>query len=79
MRHPGREAGLMKGAVFIAAMAAALALTSIAGDAQARRYYGGGHHTTSHGGHYSGGRSGSSHKGGHYKNSRTSNRYGRHK
>jgi len=30
-----------------------------------RPYYGGGHHTTSHGGHY--------------RNSRTNNRYGRHK
>lgn len=41
-------------------------------------YYGGGHHTKSHGGRYSGGR-GSSHKGGHYKNPRTLNKYGRHK
>jgi hypothetical protein len=30
-------------------------------------YYGGGHHTESHGAHYVGGR-GSSHKGGHYVN-----------
>ena len=43
-----------------------------------RPYYGGGHHTTSHGGHYSSGK-GSSHKGGHYKNARTGNHYGRHK
>ena len=41
-------------------------------------YYGGGRHTTSHGGHYSGGQ-GSSHRGGHYINRRTYNTYGRHK
>lgn len=41
-------------------------------------YYGGGHHTTSHGGYYSGGH-GSSHRGGHYVNRRTYNTYGRHK
>lgn len=43
-----------------------------------RPYYGGGHHTTSHGGRYSGG-TGPSHKGGHYKNPGTHNRYGKHK
>lgn len=43
-----------------------------------RPYYGGGHHTGSHGGYYAGGH-GSSHKGGHYINSRTGNHYGRHK
>jgi hypothetical protein len=42
-------------------------------------HYGGGHHTTSHGGHYSGGSSGSSHKGGHYTNTKTNNTYGTHK
>jgi hypothetical protein len=42
-----------------------------------RRYYGGGHHTKSHGGTYVGGR-GSSHKGGHYRNSSSYNRYGIH-
>ena len=40
--------------------------------------YGGGKHTTSHGGSYSGGK-GSSHKGGHYVNSKTSSTYGTHK
>jgi hypothetical protein len=40
--------------------------------------YGGGHHTHSHGGHYSSG-SGSSHRGGHYRNSKSANTYGRHK
>ena len=43
-----------------------------------RRYYGGGHHTYSHGGHYVGGH-GSSHKGGHYRNSSSYNHYGIHK
>jgi hypothetical protein len=41
-------------------------------------HYGGGRHTTSHGGKYPGGR-GSSHKGGHYKSSNTGNHYGTHK
>lgn len=39
--------------------------------------YGGGHHTSSHGGRYAGG-SGSSHRGGTYVNSATGNRYGTH-
>ena len=39
--------------------------------------YGGGHHTSSHGGSYLGG-SGSSHRGGSYVNSKTGNRYGTH-
>lgn len=40
--------------------------------------YGGGKHTSSHGGHYSGGK-GSSHKGGSYRNKRTGNQYGNHR
>lgn len=56
---------------------AAILLFALPADAQ-RKYYGGGRHTTSHGGHYSGGQ-GSSHKGGHYKNAGTNNHYGRHK
>ncbi len=40
--------------------------------------YPGRHHTYSHGGRYTGGH-GSSHKGGHYHNSKTHNRYGRHR
>ncbi|PDT56087.1 hypothetical protein CO678_40275 [Bradyrhizobium diazoefficiens] len=39
--------------------------------------YGGGHHTSSHGGSFSGG-SGSLHRGGTYVNSNTGNRYGTH-
>lgn len=46
--------------------------------AQARPYYGGGHHTTSHGGSYKGGK-GSSHKDGKYRNEKTGNQYGKHK
>ncbi|MGI4864918.1 MAG: hypothetical protein ACRYFZ_13420 [Janthinobacterium lividum] len=44
-------------------------------------YYGGGSHTTSHGGAYQGVEpgAGSSHKGGTYQNSNTGNQYGRHK
>jgi len=41
-------------------------------------YYGGGHHTRSHGGHYAGSTN-SHHKGGHYVNAATHNTYGRHK
>jgi hypothetical protein len=43
-----------------------------------RPYYGGGHHTESHGGHYQGATN-SHHKGGHYVNPRTSDHYGRQK
>jgi hypothetical protein len=43
-----------------------------------RPYYGGGHHTVSHGGHYVGGQ-GLSHRGGHYTNTKTANHYGHHK
>jgi hypothetical protein len=43
-----------------------------------RASYGGGHHTTSHGGTYMGS-SGSSHKGGSYRNYSTGNQYGTHK
>ena len=43
-----------------------------------RPYYGGGHHTTSHGGNYVGERN-SQHKGGHYVNPRSHNQYGVHK
>ena len=41
-------------------------------------YYGGGHHTKSHGGYYAG-ITNSHHRGGHYRNDRTVNTYGRHK
>jgi len=44
----------------------------------ARPYYGGGHHTTPHGGHYQG-ETNSHHKCGHYVNPQTNNRYGVHK
>jgi len=40
-------------------------------------HYGGGRHTSSHGGSYS--RSGSSHKGGHYTSRTGSHSYGTHK
>src|SRR5207302_8158600 len=43
-----------------------------------RPYYGGGHHTKSHGGKYQGSVN-SHHKRGHYNNPRTDNRYGKHK
>ena len=50
-----------------------------AAPAFARPNYGGGHHTSSHGGHYSGGSGGSSHRGGHYTSPTGSHSYGRHK
>ncbi|WP_149425960.1 hypothetical protein [Oryzomicrobium terrae] len=48
------------------------------GGSGGRPHYGGGSHTTSHGGHYAGGK-GSSHKGGAYKNTSSRNQYGKHK
>jgi len=42
-----------------------------------RPYYGGGHHTASHGGSYPGSVN-SHHKGGHYVNPSSDNRYGIH-
>ena len=47
------------------------------GNSSPRPYYGGGNHTTSHGGTFVGG-VGSSHLGGVYVNSNTGNRYGIH-
>lgn len=44
-----------------------------------RRSYGGGTHTTSHGGTYSGGSGGSSHKGGTYTNPDGGHTNGTHK
>jgi hypothetical protein len=60
-----------------------LALATTAGFARGgshggRVSYGGGHHTTSHGGTYAGGSGGSSHRGGHYSNPATGNSYGTH-
>jgi len=43
-----------------------------------RPYYGGGHHTASHGGSYSG-ETNAHHKRGHYRNWKSANRYGVHK
>lgn len=42
-----------------------------------RPYYGGGYHSTSHGGNYPGSVN-SHHKGGHYQNYSSNNRYGIH-
>ena len=68
--------------IFTLALIAALAIGSAA-DARGhssggRHYYGGGHHTSSHGGSYSGGH-GSSHRGGHYNSPYGGHHYGRHK
>lgn len=41
-------------------------------------HYGGGKHSSSHGGNYAGGK-GSSHKNGSYKNNKTGDQYGKHK
>jgi len=48
------------------------------GHSGGRVSYGGGHHTTSHGGSYLGG-SGSSHRDGEYSNPSTGNQYGTHR
>jgi hypothetical protein len=61
------------------ALIAFAAYAALASAVAARPSYGGGHHTSSHGGRYSGSYSGSSHKGGSYRNVHTSNRYGTHK
>ncbi len=61
------------------ALLAAFAVATWITAAEARgsgHYYGGGHHTSSHGGYYSGG-SGSSHRGGTYHGPYGG--YGRHK
>jgi len=70
----GITAAVLAGLTLVAAPASASRRSY-----SARPYYGGGHHTSSHGGSYSGSFSGSSHRGGHYRNTRSSNRYGRHK
>lgn len=74
----------MKTNQWIAAIAV-MVLSSVALQAEAKGHsggsrpsYGGGKHTSSHGGHYQGG-SGKSHRDGHYKNDKTSYLYGRHK
>jgi len=64
--------------ILVTAMAIAVLAAPLA-QAHSRTYYGGGHHTSSHGGHYSGAHSGSSHKGVQYRNARTGNHYGRHR
>jgi len=66
----------MKHFVLAASVLALLAVPAMAHTY--RPYYGGGHHTVSHGGHYFLGH-GSSHRGGHYTNWRTDNHYGQHK
>jgi hypothetical protein len=58
---------------------AADALARGGGHGGGRVSYGGGHHTTSHGGTYTGGTGGSSHRGGTYSNPATGNAYGTHK
>lgn len=71
-------------ALAVATLGAALVVMPFDADARggrsssARPYYGGGKHTSSHGGAYNGGQ-GSSHRGGTYSNPRSRDRYGRHK
>jgi hypothetical protein len=55
-----------------------LLITSFSFAGKSHPYYGGGHHTSSHGGYYSGSTN-SHHKGGHYRNAATNNTYGKHK
>ena len=62
----------------VAARAGHVSVHTGGGRSSSRLYYGGGHHTASHGGHFANG-SGSSHRGGHYHNPSTGNHYGRHK
>jgi hypothetical protein len=72
--------------MFVIALVAALAVASVAsarghggGHSVGRVSYGGGHHTSSHGGSFSGGSGGSSHRGGHYNSPFGGHSYGTHK
>ena len=58
-------------------MLAGLILVPSSAYASSEPHYGGGHHTSSHGGSY--GVRGSSHKGGHYTSRTGSHHYGTHK
>ncbi|HEX2543291.1 MAG TPA: hypothetical protein VHL79_00335 [Ramlibacter sp.] len=69
--------------ILIGLIATVFALSPLLADAKgkssgSRPSYGGGKHTSSHGGHYQGGK-GSSHKGGDYRNTRSGDRYGKHR
>jgi hypothetical protein len=66
----------MKAMALLAALTFGLASWATAAEARGGHYYGGGHHTSSHGGYYAGG-SGSSHRGGTYHGPYGG--YGRHK
>jgi len=72
----------MKLLKFFALVILSLALTTPAFSQKHSRgsgpYYGGGHHTKSHGGRYAGSTN-SHHKHGHYQNPKTNNKYGHHK
>jgi hypothetical protein len=68
----------MKKVTILSLGLSALALVATTTISEARNSYGGGSHSSSHGGSYSGG-SGSSHKGGTYYNSSGKNEYGSHK
>lgn len=73
----------MKAIVAILAVVMLTSTTAVyarggSGHSSGRVSYGGGHHTSSHGGTYVGGM-GSSHKGGSYRNLSTGNQYGTHK
>lgn len=57
----------------------ATALVATAAAARGGLHYGGGRHTSSHGGHFSGAFGGSSHKGGHYTSRTGSHSYGTHR
>nr|DAH84779.1 MAG TPA: hypothetical protein [Caudoviricetes sp.] len=66
----------LKTGMIVVAVVASVQLADARG--RSRPFYGGGHHTYSHGGKFFGGR-GSSHKGGKYHNPRSGHRYGKHK
>jgi uncharacterized membrane protein YgcG len=74
-----QEAALKTITILVMAMLCSTAFAQArGGHGGGRVSYGGGHHTSSHGGTYMGG-AGSSHRGGHYQNFSTGNRYGTHK
>lgn len=68
---------MIKFRYFASALLLGISLLSTSAFASSRPHYGGGHHSSSHGGSY--GVGGSSHRGGHYTSQTGSHRYGTHR
>lgn len=72
------KAFILAGAILVMATSVGIARGGGHGGHGGRVSYGGGHHTSSHGGTFIGSTGGSSHRGGHYSNPATGNSYGTH-